>query len=84
MRCLAFLIINVNGNVTIEFVKSDGTVRRMNCTLAESKIPTEKAPKSTGKSKNNETLAVFDLEKQDWRSFRWDSVKKIEFNLSGE
>jgi hypothetical protein len=67
--------------VTITFTKKDGTERTMVCTLAESKIPSEKSPKNTGKSQSDEALAVFDLEKQDWRSFRFDSVKNIEFTL---
>jgi len=63
----------------VTFTKKDGTERKMRCTLAKSKIPTEKTPKNTGKSKSDDALAVFDLEKNDWRSFRWDSVKRIEF-----
>jgi hypothetical protein len=53
----------------------------MVCTLAESKIPSEKAPKNSGKAQSEQSVAVFDLEKQDWRSFRFDSVKKIEFSI---
>ena len=68
-------------NVTITFTKKDGTERTMVCTLAESKIPSEKAPKNTGKAQSEESCAVFDIEKQDWRSFRFDSVKKIEFSI---
>ena len=67
--------------VTISFTKKDGTKRKMFCTLAESKIPEEKMPKNSGKSKSDDALAVFDVEKNDWRSFRWDSVTKIEFDL---
>ena len=67
--------------VTISFTKKDGTERKMLCTLSESKIPTEKAPKNTGKAKSEDALAVFDVEKQDWRSFRWDSVTRVEFSL---
>jgi hypothetical protein len=33
------------------------------------------------KTQSQESIAVFDVEKQDWRSFRWDSVTKIEFTL---
>lgn len=66
---------------TIVFTKKDGTERTMVCTLAESKIPSEKTPKNTGKAKSDEALAVFDVENQDWRSFRWDSVKEIRLNL---
>jgi hypothetical protein len=67
--------------VTLTFTKKDGTERTMVCTLMEDKIPSEKAPKNTGKAQSEESMAVFDLEKQDWRSFRFYSVKKIEFSL---
>jgi hypothetical protein len=66
---------------TIVFIKKDGTERKMICTLNEDKIPSEKAPKNTGKAKSDEAIAVFDIESQDWRSFRWDSVKEIKFSL---
>jgi len=67
--------------VTVTFTKKDGTERAMVCTLVNDKIPSEKAPKNTGKTHSDEAIAVFDVEKQDWRSFRWDSVKKIEFSI---
>jgi hypothetical protein len=70
-----------DGPVTISFLKKDGTERKMTCTLSESKIPEEKMPKNTGKAKSDESQPVFDLEKQEWRSFRWDSMKKFEFTL---
>jgi len=66
---------------TITFTKKDGTERKMFCTLREDKIPSEKTPKNTGKTQSEESIAVFDLEKEDWRSFRFDSVKRIEFSL---
>ena len=66
---------------TVVFTKKDGTKRKLLCTLAEDKIPSEKAPKNTGKAKSDEAIAVFDIESQDWRSFRWDSVKEIKFTL---
>ena len=66
---------------TITFTKKDGTERKMLCTLMEDKIPSEKTPKNTGKTQSEESIAVFDLEKEDWRSFRFDSVKRIEFSL---
>jgi hypothetical protein len=66
---------------TISFTKTDGSERKMLCTLEESKIPSEKLPKNSGKKQSEDALAVFDVEKQDWRSFRWDSVTRIEFSL---
>ena len=66
---------------TITFVKKDGSERKMLCTRMENKIPSEKTPKNSGKAQSEESIAVFDLEKGDWRSFRFDSVKRIEFSL---
>jgi hypothetical protein len=47
----------------------------------ESGIPTEKAPKNIGKTPSDDAIAVFDVEKQDWRSFRFDSVKEISLKI---
>lgn len=66
---------------SIVFTKKDGTERKMLCTLLEDKIPSEKMPKNSGKAKNEDSIAVFDLEKQDWRSFRFDSVKEVHFSI---
>jgi hypothetical protein len=70
--------------ITVEFVKKDGSVRKMVCTLSESKIPAEKVPKNVGKKQNDEILAVFDIENNGWRSFRWDSIQRIQFSLPEE
>jgi hypothetical protein len=53
----------------------------MVCTLSESKIPSEFAPKGSTKSQNGESLAVFDVEANGWRSFRYDSITKISASL---
>lgn len=67
--------------VQLTFTKKDGTERIMKCTLAEQKIPAENAPKGTERAKSDEAVAVFDLENNGWRSFRWDSLTNIEFEL---
>lgn len=67
------------GVTEIVFTKKDGTLRTMKCTLADSEIPGDFAPKGEGKAKSDEAIAVFDVEAQGWRSFRWDSVKSIAF-----
>ena len=67
--------------VTVIFTKKDGTERIMKCTLAEQKIPAENAPKGVERAKSDEAVAVFDLENNGWRSFRWDSLTNIEFTL---
>lgn len=70
-----------SGNVTVEFVKKDGSARTMLCTLSESAIPSEFTPKGSTKAQSDESLAVFDVEAQGWRSFRYDSITKISANL---
>lgn len=65
--------------VQLTFTKKDGTERIMKCTLAEQKIPAKDMPKGTERAKSDEAVAVFDLENNGWRSFRWDSLTNIEF-----
>ena len=75
-----------DGNIKdlcVTFTKQDGTERAMQCTLNESRIPSDKTPKtpSTTSTSSGSAVRVFDTEKQEWRSFRWDSVTKVSFNL---
>ena len=60
----------------IEFVKVDGSIRKMTCTLLEEMIPM-KNEASKPHAINTDTVKVFDLEKEGWRSFRIDSLKSI-------
>jgi hypothetical protein len=70
-------------DLCVTFTKKDGTERAMRCTLIEGRIPTDKAPKneSTTGTNSGSAVRVFDTEKSEWRSFRWDSVTKVEFTL---
>ena len=69
--------------VMVEFTKKDGTVRNMLCTRDSQLIPAKHTPSSAeSKVKENlDVLRVFDLQKQEWRSFRIDSVTLIEAAL---
>jgi hypothetical protein len=67
--------------VELTFTKKDGSERIMKCTLAEQKIPAENAPKGVDRAKSDEAVAVFDLENNGWRSFRWDSLTNISFTI---
>ncbi len=64
-------------NVTVTFEKKDGTERVMNCTLQVSIVPQVDA-ESTRKGNDN-VVAVWDLDKDAWRSFRVDSIKSVEY-----
>ena len=83
-----------NGPVTVEFVKSDGTLRTMRCTLDQSLIdapmpmPTglgltdPKIPTRTQtRTRDIHVQTVWDLEAQQWRSFRYDRLKNITVNI---
>lgn len=67
-----------NSPVEVTFTKKDGTERIMKCTLQE-----EYLPETVGgeRKKNEDSLAVYDLDMEGWRSFRWDSVKRINFTI---
>ena len=63
------------GPVWIKFTKKDGTERVGSFTTNASSIPAEKQPVGTSTRKVSTTSTrVFDLEKQEWRSFSNDSV----------
>lgn len=68
------------GEIAVSFIKKDGTARAMRATLSETLIPTDKLPKSESKQ-SDEVLPVFDIDKQEWRSFRFDSVTEINGKL---
>lgn len=58
----------------VEFIKKDGTLRVMTCTLME-----EFLPEVSGNSTSPAGITVvYDLESQGWRSFRDDSVIQYE------
>ena len=60
--------------VQITFKKKDGTERVMKCTLQEDLVPIYEKKTERVKKLNEETLAVWDLEKDSFRSFKVDSV----------
>ena len=67
--------------VEVTFTKKDGTERVMNCTLHEDYLP---ETTGAGRAVSSDALAVFDTEVEDWRSFRWDSIKSIKVVVESE
>lgn len=61
----------------VTFIKKDGTERIMRCTTNLGNVPVEKHPKGTGTGSTSSVKKVFDLDKQEWRSFRIDSVISV-------
>ena len=66
-----------NENLFITFTKVDGTQRTMLCTLRQQAIPASEGSKGS-RTFPTTSLAVYDLEAGAWRSFRWDSILKVE------
>mgnify|MGYP003352367139 CR=1 FL=1 len=70
------------GPATVEFVKVNGEARSMFCTLQPDALPPAPVTESTRtKQPNTDALSVWCVDKQAWRSFRFDSIKSISFNL---
>jgi hypothetical protein len=72
------------GPTTVIFTKKDGTERTMLCTTNADLVPpveikegVEKKEKKT----NEEVMPVYDIEAKAWKSFRWDSIKQVRFEL---
>lgn len=68
-------------NITVVFTKSNGEDRTMTCTTNPTLIPEEKQPKGVRTTESDDVQRVFDLNVQEWRSFRWDTLKTVEFEL---
>lgn len=61
---------------TVTFTKVDGTPRVMTCTLQADKLPPSPLTENVRKD-NASVLRVYDLDKQEWRSFRLDNVISV-------
>jgi hypothetical protein len=69
----------VSGICQITFTKADGTSRMMVCTLQESALPPAPVLTESKKErkKNPDVVVVWDLEKEAWRSFKFDSITNV-------
>lgn len=70
-----------SGPVTVTFRKQDGEERVMNCTLQEGvAIPHVKTTDRV-KEVNDEICPVWDIDKGAWRSFKYESVLRVNMEL---
>lgn len=69
-----------NDVLCVHFTKKDGTLRTMKCTLKDDLLPVVESTGTSTRKQSENTLSVFDLESNGWRSFVIDSVKCISFN----
>jgi len=70
------------GVYNVTFTKLNGEERVMSCTLMESMLPAAKAEEPITQKKvrelNDKIVVVWCVDKKSFRSFRVDSVKKVE------
>lgn len=68
--------------VAVYFTKVNGEKREMRCTLMPSLLPesyiNEQAEEKDFHDKNQDVLAVWDVMKGGWRSFRIDSIEYVQ------
>ena len=70
------------GPATVTFTKADGTERVMNCTLEADKLPKVELKEGAKPRKESTTsMRVFDLEKNEWRSFTIKKVKQVNISI---
>ena len=65
------------GEVKVTFLKKDNTERVMRCTTNQDMTPAY--VKKTERVMNEDVCFVYDLDKKEWRSFRFDTVTSVEF-----
>jgi hypothetical protein len=69
-----------SGVVVVTFKKKDGSERVMNASLrSDLIIPYEKKTERV-LNRNDEVQSVFDVDLQEWRSFRWDYLIRFQFD----
>lgn len=66
------------GIITVKFTKVNGDLRTMRCTLMSEHLPPQGDIEEASTRSNPNTLAVWDLDNNGWRSFRIDSVTSVE------
>ena len=85
----------LNEEVTVEFIKSDGTLRTMRCTLDTTRFDFPSTPVKTTvdgrprapraqRTPSADAVAsqtVWDLDANQWRSFRYDRLKNITVSI---
>ena len=69
--------------LSIKFKKQDGTERTMKCTLLADMLPFYEKKTERVKTPNENVLCVWDVEKNDFRSFRIDSLTEYSIVREG-
>ena len=71
-------LLRENEYVNFTYTKKDGTERAAKGTLNMNTIPEEHKPSESSNYKYaDDVIRYFDLDKEGWRSFRWDQFKEL-------
>lgn len=66
---------------TVEFIKKDGTIRKMNCRTGVKKYLSNNGKQIKLTSPiDNGILRVYDIHSKGYRSINLDTIKKINYN----
>lgn len=71
-----------SGIIEVTFTKADGSLRKMRCTLQEGSYPQPEAGKERKEHPN--VCVVWDVDLQDWRTFRWDRLQSVSTEIVNE
>lgn len=74
-------ILRTSDEVTVTFTKTDGTERTMRCTLKEDKVVPYEKKTDRVRAENLDVIRVWDLDKNEWRGFRVDSIREVDVNI---
>lgn len=66
-----------SGIVNVKFTKTNGTEREMKCTLLKEIVKPHEKKTDREKKINENIISVWDIDKEGWRSFRYDSIISI-------
>lgn len=76
-----------SGPVTVTFTKKDGTERVMKCTTNPTYIMFKDPVMLESKKErkvSEDVMPVYDMESKAWKSFRWDSIRRVTFGPEEE
>jgi len=65
------------GYLRVTFVKADGSLRKLRGTMNLELMPKEWRDRKYNHKQQHNTTAIFDLDIEEWRSFRNDSIVEV-------
>lgn len=72
-------ILREEKEVHVFFTKKNGEYRDLRCTLNTQILPPKNPEEVRTRNSNPDTLSVWDLDANNWRSFNIDTVERVTF-----